>query len=261
MMRGLWSAASGMLAQQTNLDVISNNLANINTTGFKKSRADFQDLMYQTMRDAGTTTGTDNKVPVGIQIGLGTRTSDIQKDFSTGDFQTTNNPLDVAIQGEGFLCVDMPDGTKAYSRDGSLKLDDKSRLVNSDGYPLDPPITIDPTAESVTIGQDGSISLNIKGQITSTGSKIQLSRFANPAGLNSIGGNLYLPTDASGTATAGDAGSDGMGTIAQNTLEMSNVQVVQEMVNMIVAQRAYESNSKAIQSCDQMLQMANQLRQ
>lgn len=260
MMRGLWTAASGMTAQQTNLDVVANNLANVNTTGFKQSRIDFQDLVYQTMSAAGSASGEGAKVPTGIQIGLGTRTAAIQKIFTPGDIKPTNNPLDIAIEGDGFLTVLTPDGTKAYTRDGALKIDDQRRLVNSDGYPLEPEVLLPANAESITIGLDGTVTAEVAGQAQPASSKIQLSRFANPAGLSNMGHNLYTPTAASGTATTGNAGSGGFGSIAQNTLEMSNVSVVEEMVAMIVAQRAYETNSKAIQAADEMLQMANQLR-
>lgn len=264
MMRGLWTAASGMNAQQTNLDVIANNLANVNTNGFKKGRAEFQDLMYQTMRDAGSTTGDDAKVPSGIQLGLGVRTAAVHKIFTTGDFKQTGNSYDVAIEGDGFFVVNMPNGEKAYTRDGAFKIDNQGgqgRLVTADGYSLEPQIDIPSDADSITVGPDGTVSIKRAGQVTpeDTG-KIQLARFVNPAGLSNIGHNLYVETVASGTPTIGDAGTDGTGQLAQNTLEMSNVSVVDEMVSMIVAQRAYETNSKAIQAADDMLQMANQLR-
>jgi flagellar basal-body rod protein FlgG len=261
MMRGLWTAASGMTAQQTNLDVIANNLANVNTTGFKRSRADFQDLLYQTMWAAGSTTGEGSKVPSGIQIGLGVRTAATQKIFTSGDFKQTGNDLDLAIMGDGFFSVLTPDGTTAYTRDGAFKKDDQGRVVNSDGYVLQPEIVIPQNAESITIGPDGSVAIKIPGQVNPVQlPKIRLTRFINPAGLTSIGHNLLVPTAASGEAVNGDASSEGFGRIAQNTLEMSNVNVVEEMVSMIVAQRAYETNSKAIQAADDMLQMANQLR-
>lgn len=261
MMRGLWSAASGMTAQQLNIDVIANNLANVNTTGFKKSRADFQDLVYQTMWEAGSTTGDGAKVPTGIQVGLGVRPAAIQKVFSSGTFKQTGNALDVAIEGDGFFTVTTPDGELAYTRDGSLKLDDQGRLVNSDGYPLEPEVVLPTGTLSVTIGPDGSVTAKVAGQSDPVqAGKIQLARFMNPAGLSNTGHNLVLPTAASGSAITGTPGSEGLGRIAQNTLEMSNVSVVEEMVSMIVAQRAYETNSKAIQASDEMLQMANQLR-
>ncbi len=261
MMRGLWTAASGMTAQQMNLDVIANNLSNVNTTGFKRTRAEFQDLVYQTMMAAGSTTGEAAKVPAGIQIGLGSRTATTQKVFTPGDMKQTDNPLDLAILGEGFFTVMTPDGTPAYTRDGTFKLDDQGRLVNSDGYAMEPALTIPQNTESITIGPDGTVTAKVAGQTNPTqAGQIQLARFTNPAGLNSIGHNLYVPTASSGEAVTGAAGSDGFGRVAQNTLELSNVRVVEEMVAMIVAQRAYETNSKAIQAADEMLQMANQLR-
>lgn len=261
MMRGLYTAASGMTAQQTNIDIIANNLANVNTTGFKRSRADFQDLVYQTMWAAGSATGEGSKVPTGIQIGLGVRPAAVQKIFTSGDFKQTGNSLDVAIQGDGFLSVIMPDGSSAYTRDGSLKIDDQGRLVNSDGYALEPEIAIPANSESITIGPDGTVTVKVAGQTDPVqAGRLQLSRFANPAGLNAVGGNLFVVSPASGAAVSGNPGSEGLGRIAQNTLEMSNVSVVEEMVSMIVAQRAYETNSKAIQAADEMLQMANQLR-
>jgi len=261
MMRGLWTAASGMTAQQTNLDVIANNLANTNTTGFKFSRPDFQDLLYQTMSAAGSKTGDGTMVPAGIQIGLGVRTASIQKVFTSGDLKQTGNPLDIAIEGDGFLTVDTPNGP-AYTRDGSLKLDVNRRLVNSDGYALSPDITIPANTTSVTIGPDGTVTAQVAGQPAPVSAgQIQLTHFPNPAGLSNIGHNLYTVTSASGAAVTGNPGTNGLGSISQNALEMSNVNVVEQMVSMIVAQRSYETNSKAIQAADQMLQMANQLRQ
>lgn len=257
MMRGLWSAASGMTAQQTNLDIIANNLANVNTTGYKMIRADFQDLLYQSMSAPGSKTGEDSKVPTGIEIGLGVRTAATQKVFFEGDLKQTNNQFDVAIQGDGFFAVQTPDGKEAYTRDGSFKLSSDGRLVNSDGYPVSGSVGAIPAGAAITIGPDGSVTAS--GTTDSLG-KIQLTRFANPAGLQSMGHNLLQPTQASGDPITGDPGSDGFGVLAQNTLEMSNVKVVEEMVSMIVAQRAYETNSKAIQAADEMLQMANQLR-
>lgn len=261
MMRGLWSAASGMTAQQMNIDLIANNLANVNTTGFKRSRADFQDLVYQTMYAAGGTTGEGAKVPTGIQVGLGVRPAAVQKIFTTGDFKQTNNPNDVAIEGDGFFSVLMPDGSTAYTRDGSFKIDDQGRFVTSDGYAIQPEIALPANFKSITIGPDGTVTVDVAGQTAPVqAGKLQLSRFANPAGLSNLGHNLYVPSASSGSAVSGTPGSDGLGRIAQNTLEMSNVSVVEEMVSMIVAQRAYETNSKAIQAADEMLQMANQLR-
>jgi len=261
MMRGLYTAASGMTAQQMNIDIIANNLANVNTTGFKRSRADFQDLVYQTLWAAGSATGEGAKVPTGIQIGMGVRPAAVQKVFTSGDFKPTNNALDIAIEGDGFFSMILPDGSTAYTRDGSLKLDDQGRLVNSDGYALEPEIAIPANTESITIGPDGTVTVTVTGQTDPVqAGRLQLSRFANPAGLSAEGHNLFVPTAASGAAVTGNPGSEGLGRIAQNILEMSNVSIVEEMVAMIVAQRAYETNSKAIQAADEMLQMANQLR-
>ncbi|MEI6519304.1 MAG: flagellar basal-body rod protein FlgG [bacterium] len=259
MMRGLYSAASGMTAQQTNLDIIANNLANVNTTGFKRSRADFQDLLYQTLSAAGSTTGVDSKVPTGIQIGLGVRTASVQKIFNQGEYKITNNSLDIAIEGDGFFQLNTPKGV-AYTRDGAFKRDDAGNMVNSDGYALTSSVTIDTDAVSVNIGPDGSVSMVKPDSTIKAAGQIKLVRFSNPAGLISIGHNLYIKSAASGDAVEGEAGTNGLGSIAQNTLEMSNVSVVEEMVSMIVAQRAYETNSKAIQAADEMLSMANQLR-
>lgn len=261
MMRSLWTAGSGMQAQQLNMDTISNNLANVNTTGFKKSRVDFQDLLYQTMRSAGASDGQGAQIPTGLQIGLGVRPVATQKIFTPGQFSSTGNSLDLAIEGEGFFQVLMPDGTIAYSRDGSFKRDGDGRIVTSDGYPLEPELIIPEDAEDISIGPDGTVSVKLPNQNESQNiGQIELVRFVNPAGLSSIGRNLLKPTAASGDAITDTPGLSGVGTIAQGILEMSNVQVVEEMVNMIVAQRAYEINSKAIQASDEMLQTANALR-
>jgi flagellar basal-body rod protein FlgG len=261
MMRGLWTAASGMAAQQLNMDVVANNLANVNTTGFKRSRVDFQDLVYQTIRSAGTAVAEGAQVPTGIQVGLGSHPAAIQKVFSQGDFQQTQNPLDVAIEGDGFLQVLQPDGTIAYTRDGTLKLDNQGRLVNSDGYTMEPELTIPAEATQIAIGADGTVSVSLPGQAEPQQlGQIQLAKFLNPAGLSSVGKNLFVPTGASGEAITGTPGRDGFGTLAQGMVEMSNVRIVDEMVNMIVAQRAYEVNSKSIQTADDMLAIANNLR-
>ncbi|MHB9024206.1 MAG: flagellar basal-body rod protein FlgG [Armatimonadota bacterium] len=262
MMRGLWTAATGMNAQQTNLDVIANNLANVNTTGFKRSRADFQDLLYQTLSAAGSPNGDGARVPTGIQTGLGARTASIKKIFTSGHLKQTGNPLDLAIEGEGFLSVQTADGGTAYTRDGTLNIDDQRRLVTADGFPIAPEVILPENAESITISPDGTVTAQVAGQVTpvTASNKIQLVKFVNPSGLSNIGHNLFVETAASGPATVGDAGSEGYGRLAQNSLEMSNVSVVEEMVSMIVAQRAYETNSKAIQAADDMLAMANQLR-
>mgnify|MGYP000539276309 FL=1 len=261
MMRALWTAASGMNGQQYKIDNTANNLANVNTTGFKKSRVDFQDLLYQTVRYAGTPVTAGAQIPTGIQIGHGVRPVATQKLFTQGTFQQTDNPLDLVIEGDGFFQVLLPDGSVRYTRDGAFKRDSDGRLVTSDGFPLEPEIRIDDDALSVNIGSDGTVSVQMAGEDTPvTIAKIQLARFVNPAGLKSEGRNLYAATAASGNPIVGEPGLDGFGNIAQGYLEMSNVQVVEEMVSMIVAQRAYETNSKAIQAADEMLQTANNLR-
>lgn len=261
MMRALWTAASGMIAQQTNIDVISNNLSNVNTTGFKKSRVDFQDLIYQNLRDPGAPSGQGGQLPTGLQIGNGVRPVATQKLYTQGSYQETGNSLDVVIEGSGFLQVTMPDGSVAYTRDGSLKKDGDGQIVTSEGYLLEPQLTIPENALSVNISSDGIVSVTISGSSTPQEiGQIELASFVNPAGLNSIGRNLVTETAASGAPITGTPGADGLGTIVQGYLEMSNVQVVEEMVNMIVAQRAYETNSKAIQASDEMLQQANNLR-
>lgn len=260
-MRALWSAATGMLAKQLNMDVIANNLANLNTVGFKKSRVDFQDLMYQNLRAAGTTVAEGAKVPSGIQVGLGTRPAAIQRIFSQGDFVQTENPLDLVIEGDGFFQVLMPDGSIAYTRDGAFKMDSEGRIVTSDGFSVEPELVIPPEAVDITIGSDGTVSVMLAGQEEPQEmGKIELARFVNPAGLTSIGRNLFKSTAASGQPMIGTPGLEGFGTIAQGFLEMSNVKVVEEMVNMIIAQRAYEVNSKAIQTSDDMLAIANNLK-
>lgn len=261
MMRALWTSATGMMAQQLNMDVVANNLANVNTTGFKRSRVDFQDLMYQSTREAGTTVAKGATVPTGAQTGLGTRTGSIQKIYSQGDYQQTDNPMDVVIEGDGFFQIMMPDGNTAYTRDGSFKLSAEGKMVTSDGYALQPELTIPTGATSIAIGTDGTVSVTMPNQTTPQElGQIQIARFLNPAGLQSIGRNLALPTASSGEATVGTPGLDGLGTTTQGLIERSNVKVVEEMVNMIVAQRAYEINSKAITTADEMLGIANNLR-
>jgi flagellar basal-body rod protein FlgG len=260
MIRALWTAATGMEAQQMNVDVISNNLANVNTTGFKKSRIDFQDLLYTTLKAPGTESASGIQIPTGIQIGNGVRTVSTQKLFSQGDFTQTSNPLDVVIEGDGFFQVLRPDGTTAYTRDGALKVNSEGKLVTSDGFVLQPEITIPTDATDITIGIDGTVTTTIVGQeAPTTVGQIELAKFINPAGLKSIGKNLFEATDASGAVVTGVAGTEGRGTVLQGFLEMSNVKVVEEMVNMIIAQRAYEVNSKAVQTGDQLLQMAASL--
>ena len=259
MMRSLWTGATGMVAQQLNIDVISNNLANVNTTGFKKSRAEFEDLMYQTMRMAGSITEGDNRLPVGIQVGLGTRPTAVHKFFTQGDFQNTGNALDVAIEGDGFFQVDV-NGELMYTRAGSFKLNQDGTVVTANGYILQPEFAVPAETKTVSISSSGHIAaLDAQGQELA-GAEIPLYTFINPAGLDARGRNLFTPTEASGDAVEGVPGTDNVGTLAQGFLEMSNVEVVDEMVNMIIAQRAYEMNSKAITASDQMLQQANNLR-
>lgn len=261
MMRALWTAGTGMVAQQANIDVISNNLANVNTTGFKKSRTDFQDLMYQTLRQAGAPTGPDTQVPTGIQMGHGVRQVATQKIYTQGNYQATGGEFDLCIEGQGFFQITMPDGSIGYTRDGALKKDGQGRLVTSDGYPLEPAIQVQDGMTDFTVSADGRVSAKVPGQNAPQElGQIQLVRFINPAGLDSIGRNLLKETAASGAPVVGNPGEDGMGSLTQKYLEMSNVQVVDEMVNMIVAQRAYEMNSKAITTSDQMLEQAANLK-
>jgi flagellar basal-body rod protein FlgG len=250
-----------MQSQQLNIDVIANNLANVNTTGFKKSRPEFQDLMYQNLKTVGAPSTNSTQIPSGIQIGLGSKAASVNKIFTAGSMTQTGNDLDLAIEGDGFFQIKMTDGTTAYTRDGSLNKDSQGRIVNSDGYPLTPEMVIPTNASKVTIGNDGTVSVLQAGQSTPTTiGTIQLATFSNPAGLSSMGHNLYQATDSSGTANTGTAGQNGIGTIGQGFLEMSNVSVMEEMVNMIMSQRAYETNSKAVQAADEMLQQTNNLK-
>lgn len=261
MIRSLFTAATGMAAQQLNIDVISNNLANVNTAGFKKSRVDFQDLLYQTLRPAGTAEAQGVQVPTGVQVGLGTRAAAVTRIFTQGDFQQTENPLDLVIEGDGFFQVLMPSGQVAYTRDGTFKLDAQGRMVTSDGYPLDPEISIPAESTGVSVGADGTVSVLLPNQSAPQElGKINIAKFANPAGLTSLGRNLMQNTAASGDAVIASPGENGLGTLGHGFIEMSNVKVVEEMVNMIVAQRAYEVTSKAIQTSDEMLNIANNLR-
>ncbi len=256
MIKALWTAATGMESQQLNMDVIANNLANVNTVGFKKSRADFQDLLYQNIKSAGSSATADTENPTGIQVGLGSRTAAVQKLFTVGDIQQTGNDLDIAIQGPGFFEVELPDGESAYTRAGALKKDGTGRLVTSAGNPILPEIVIPENATRITVGTDGTVEVFLDGLSESTviGS-IELTTFSNPAGLNSLGGNLYQETVSSGVAVTGVPGELGLGSLNQGFLEGSNVSIMEEMVNMIAGQRAYEVNSKAIKTADEMLQM------
>jgi flagellar basal-body rod protein FlgG len=250
-----------MEAQRINIDVISNNLANVNTTGFKKSRADFQELMYQSLKTAGAVSAEGNEVPTGIQIGLGVKPAAVQKMFHQGDFVSTGNNLDLVIEGNGFFQITKPDGELAYSRAGAFKLNSEGSIVNSDGYALEPAITIPIDAMEITLSQDGTVSVLQAGSTTpSEVGQIEIAQFINPGGLKAIGKNLFLPSGSSGEPTTGNPGSEGLGSLNQGFLELSNVNVVEEMVNMIVSQRAYELNSKVIQSTDEMLALANNLK-
>jgi flagellar basal-body rod protein FlgG len=261
MIRSLWTAASGMQAQTLNIDVVANNLSNVNTAGFKRSRAEFQDLLYETMRPPGVTTAGGSQVPTGIQVGHGTRPVATQRLFTQGDFQHTQNDLDIAIEGSGFFQILQPNGEIAYTRAGNFKIDGEGRMVTPDGYLIEPGINFPIDTIAVAIGTDGTVSVLQAGQeIPVDIGNIELARFINPAGLDALGRNLYRRTDASGDAIVGEPGEEGYGTLAQGYLEMSNVSVVDEMVNMITAQRAYEINSKAIQAADDMLQVANNLK-
>lgn len=263
MMRSLWTAASGMTGQQYNIDTIANNLSNVNTTGFKKNRIDFEDLLYQTSRIAGTPATELTTVPVGVQVGHGTRVAATQKLHTQGALQATDNVSDIAIQGEGFFRVLLIDGTYGYSRDGSFKIDSEGQFVNSNGYRLMPEVTLPEgfVRESVSISQDGRVTTKVAGSDDNIEvGQLELYRFVNPAGLQAVGENLYKVSNASGDAIGSRPGFDGMGKTIHKFLEMSNVSVVKEMVNMIVAQRAYELNSKAIQTSDSMLGIANGLK-
>jgi flagellar basal-body rod protein FlgG len=260
-LRALWTAAAGMEGQAINIDVISNNLANVNTTGFKRSRADFQDLLYQNLSIAGAASSSDTEVPTSSQVGLGTKIAAIGKIFSQGDYKQTGNELDLAIDGRGFFQITTPDGEIAYTRSGAFKLDGDGNIVNSDGYLLEPQISVANNVIQLTVGLDGTVTVMNAGETTpSEIGNIETARFTNPSGLIAIGKNLFLESETSGTPTTGTPGEDGLGTITQGFLEMSNVSVVEEMVNMILAQRAYEINGKAIQTSDEMLQMANNIK-
>lgn len=261
MIKSLTTAATGMQAQQANMDVIANNLANVSTTGFKKSRAEFEDLLYQTQKEPGAASGLNAVSPTGVQTGLGVRTGATTKDFELGAAKVTKNPLDMQIEGAGFFSVSLPDGSIGYTRDGSFKKDPAGKIVDKNGNPLVPEITIPPDAEGVDISADGKVSVLVSGSRTPQGiGQISLTNFINPAGLRSMGKNVFVPTGSSGQPQVGQPGQNNLGGISQGQLEASNVNIVDEMVNMITAQRAYETNSKVIQASDQMLQYTNQLR-
>ena len=260
MIRSLWISKTGLDAQQTQMDVIANNLANVSTNGFKRSRAVFEDLLYQTLRQPGAASSGQTQLPSGLQVGTGVRPVATERVFTQGNLQQSANPLDIAIQGNGFFQVQMPDGSSAYTRDGSFQVNAQGQLVTSSGFPVQPAITIPANVLSVTVSRDGIVSVARAGQATpqQVGS-LQLTGFMNPAGLQSVGENLFIETAASGTPTANTPGSNGMGLLSQGFVETSNVNVVEELVGMIQTQRAYEINSKAIQSSDQMLQKLSQM--
>ncbi|MCB0317871.1 MAG: flagellar basal-body rod protein FlgG [Bdellovibrionales bacterium] len=257
MIRSLFSAATGMKAQELNIDVISNNLANVNTTSYKGSRAEFQDLVYQALLEPGASTSSSTISPAGIQVGLGVKPTSVQKIFTQGDLTSTGNQLDVAIEGDGFFQITLPDGSTAYSRAGSFQLDQNGQIVTPDGFAVDPSISVPTDALSIAIGQDGTVTATIPGTTTPSNlGQITGVRFPNSAGLKAIGQNLYTETESSGSPTTGIFGEDGLGRLNQGFLESSNVSVVEQVVNMITAQRAYEANSKSIQTADDMINQA-----
>ena len=261
MLKSLNTAATGMAAQQTNMDVIANNIANVSTSGFKKSRAEFEDLMYQTQKEPGAATGLNAYSPNGVQTGLGVRTAAIQKDFTGGSAQITKNPLDIEIEGAGFFQVLTPDGETAYTRDGSFKKDPSGKIVDKNGNALQPEITIPPNVAGIEVAPSGEVRTIVGlGDQPQTIGQIDVVNFVNPAGLKAVGKNLFTQTSSSGQAIQSRPGLNGTGYLAQGQLEASNVNIVDEMVNMITAQRAYETNSKVIQASDQMLQSINNLK-
>lgn len=255
MNQALWIAKTGLDAQQTRMAVVSNNLANVNTTGFKRDRAVFEDLLYQTIRQPGAQSSQDTQLPSGLLIGTGVRTVATQKLFTQGNLTQTGNSLDLAIQGRGFFEILLPDGSVAYTRDGSFQLDSQGQIVNSSGYILQPGITIPPNTQGLTVGVDGTVSVTVAGEPAPQQlGNLQLVDFINPTGLHARGENLLQETAASGAPQPGTPGLDGLGTIIQGSVETSNVNVVEELVNMIETQRAYEINSRAIAATDEMLQ-------
>lgn len=261
MIRSLNTAATGMKAQQTNMDVIANNIANSSTAGFKRTRAEFEDLMYQTQKEPGAVTGLNSISPTGVQVGLGVKTGATARDFQQGSAKVTNNAFDLEIQGAGFFPVQMPDGTIAYTRDGEFKKGPDGRLQDRNGNLLQPEITVPPDATGVEISSNGQVNVQIKNNVAPQNiGQIQVVGFVNPAGLRAMGGNLFLPSNSSGLPQQAIPGQNGLGTIAQGQVESSNVNIVDEMVNMITAQRAFQTNSKVMRASDEMLQMVNTLR-
>ena len=255
MNQALWIAKTGLDAQQTRMEVVSNNIANVNTTGFKRERAVFEDLLYQNLRQVGASSTQDTQLPSGCSIGTGVRVVATEKLHSQGNLSNTGNPFDMAVQGKGFFQVLLPDGSLAYTRDGSFQVNQDGQLVTSSGYQVQPAITVPEGAQSVTVGSDGTISVLLPGSTAATQvGSMQLTNFINPAGLQAIGQNLLLESGSSGAPQTGTPGLNGLGTLTQGAVESSNVNIAEELVNMIETQRAYEMNSKAIQSADQMLQ-------
>ncbi|ODS90613.1 MAG: flagellar basal body rod protein FlgG [Comamonas sp. SCN 65-56] len=260
MMNSLWIAKTGMTAQQTQLDVISHNLANVSTTGFKRNNAVFEDLVYQNLRQVGAQTDEQNQLPTGLHLGLGVNVVATSRKFTQGSLQQTDNNLDVAIDGKGFLEISMPDGTTAYTRDGSFKLDSQGRVVTSNGLPVAPGLTVPPDTKAISIAQDGTVSVTVAGNAAPQQiGQLTMSSFINPAGLEPVGQNLFKESAASGAPQQGQPGTNGLGIIKQGFVENSNVNVVEELINMIQTQRAYDLNSKAVQTSDQMLSRLSQL--
>jgi len=257
--RALYTAASGMNAQQANIDTVAHNLANVNTSGFKKSRIEFEDLVYQQVKVAGTPNSQEAEAPIGLEAGLGSRPIATARNFSVGNLRSTGSPLDIAIEGQGFLQLTLPGGEVGYTRAGNLHLNGQGQIVTAEGIQLQPAITIPPAATSVSISKDGIVSAVVAGQPPQQVGTIELANFQNPAGLEARGGNIFVATTASGNATTGIPGAEGTGTLVQGFLEDSNVSVVEEMVNMILGQRAYEANSRVIKAADEMLQQVNNL--
>jgi len=261
MLRALRTAALGMAAQQLNVDTIANNLANVNTTGYKKSSIEFQDLLYETIQSGGAESAEGKEKPSELSIGMGNRPVSTFRSYSQGAIEETSNPFDIAISGKGFFQIEMPDGSVSYSRDGAFRVNSSGAMVNSSGLEVYPNITLPEDVQSVSISQDGVVSAIMEGQVAPQElGQIELANFMNPAGLNPLGGNLLAATEASGDPNYGIAGESGFGTIMQGYLEKSNVDVVKEMVGLIVAQRSYEINSKAVKTADEMLAMINSLK-
>ncbi|MCA9678565.1 MAG: flagellar basal-body rod protein FlgG [Kofleriaceae bacterium] len=260
MLRALSTAATGMEAQETRLDVTANNVANASTPGFKRMRAEFADLLYQQLRAPGAPTGAGTRSPTGVQVGMGVKIDGTSRSFAEGDLRQTGNPLDVAIEGNGFFAIQLPGDRLGYTRDGAFALDAEGRIVTTEGYPLVADVTVPPEAQAVSIAGDGTVTAVIAGEPTPVElGKLELTSFANPAGLAAMGKNLFTETAASGTPFTGAPGEDGLGTLAQGTLELSNVKVVEEMIDLISGQRAYETNARVVKAADEMLDQTARL--